>query len=157
MTSTGHRGEASASTHRLFLGELLSSSAASASPVSLILSGCFHSVNFLFSDFFSCVLQSVTFSTCLQDVAAMRQSIQYGTSQSCVSQYLRPLLEGQVRRYNDARSFIRLRNDIEEQFASRLACRDISQLVKYQHIQRCQALFHSQELLLLYRFQHLCN
>jgi len=94
---------------------------------SLILSGCHHSVNFLLvSDFFSCILQPVTFSTCLQDVAAMRQSIQYGSGQSCVAQYLRPLLERQVRCYNNTRSFIRLRNDIEEQFASRLACRHIS-------------------------------
>ena len=71
----------------------------------------------------------------------MRQAVQDGTGESLSSKNLRPLIKRQVGRDDDARSFIRGRDDIEEQFTAELACRDVTQFVQDQQVQRSQSPF----------------
>lgn len=85
----------------------------------------------------------------------MRQSIQDGTGESCTSKNLDPLIEWQIGRDDDACSFIGGRDDVEEEFASEFAGRDVPQFVKDQQVQRHQSLLETFECSFVTGFDHL--
>ncbi len=85
----------------------------------------------------------------------MGESIEHGTGQTFVVEDLGPLLERQVRRNNDAGPLIGLADDVEQQFRSQLAGRNVPQFIKDEQVEFRQLAFQPHEVAVISCFHQL--
>ena len=100
-------------------------------------------------------MEAVAFAFGLQDVAAVRQAVQRNAGEAFAPQDLGPVLEGEVGRHDQAVPLICRRDDIEQQFRSRLAGGNVAEFVEDQEVKLAQRLSVTQQLPLLLGFEQL--
>ena len=71
----------------------------------------------------------------LDDVTAMRQSIERGPRQPFAAEHLGPVLERKIRRDDDAGSLVGGTDDVEEQFGAELAGRHVAEFIEDQQVE----------------------
>ena len=84
------------------------------------------------------VLQAVAVARRFQNMAVVRQAIQHGSSESLTAKHLRPLLERQIGRDDDALLFISPTDDFKEQFRTGFGERNVTQFIQDQQIEAAE-------------------
>jgi hypothetical protein len=110
-----------------------------------------------FLDFFGSelrfrVLEPVTFSPRLDELAAKCQPIQSGPGETLGAEHLSPVLRGQVGRHQKAGSLIGRGDHIEEQFSTDFGCWDVTEFVQDQQVQLLELRPEPQEVSLVLGF-----
>ena len=65
----------------------------------------------------------------------MGQPIERGSGETFTAEHLGPVLEGEIGRHDQAQSFIRRADHIEQQFGAELAGRHVAQFIENQQIE----------------------
>ena len=84
-----------------------------------------------------------------EDVAAVREAVEGGSSEPFAAEYLGPLLERQVRGDDQTLPLIGRTEDVKKQLGPYLPGRNIAQFVKNDEVELLDLLAEPQELLLL--------
>lgn len=75
----------------------------------------------------------------------MSQPVQGGSGETFAAEHLRPVLERQVRRHDQAQPFIRCADHVEQQLRPHLAGGDIAQFIQDQQVQPLELLLQFEQ------------
>ena len=87
----------------------------------------------------------------------MCEPIQSGTRETLTTEDLSPVLERQVGGHDQAITFVRCRNDIEQEFGSGLAGGNVAQFIKDQQVELTERLSVSLQLAFFFGFEELSD
>jgi hypothetical protein len=92
------------------------------------------------------VLEPVALALGLQNVAAVSKPVQRRAGEPFAAENLGPVLEGQVRRDDQAIAFVRGGDDVEEQFRPSLARRDVAKFVEDEQVELRELLTQPEQV-----------
>ena len=76
------------------------------------------------------VFEPIAFPGQLDEMAPVGQPVEHCTGEPFRSEHLGPVLKGQIDGHDDARSFIRRADDVEQKLRSDLGCGHVAQFVE---------------------------
>jgi hypothetical protein len=81
------------------------------------------------------IAQAIAFAFGFQNVTAVSESVEGRADEPFTSQDVGPLLEGEIRRQENAGPFVGCADDVEQEFRSDFARGDITQFIQDQEIE----------------------
>ena len=94
-------------------------------------------------------MEPIALALGLQNVAAVGEPVQRYAGEPFTAENLGPVLEGQVRRDDQAVAFVCGGNDVEEQFRPSLARRDVAEFIEDEKIELRELLTEPEQVPLL--------